>query len=194
MAGTDNLDFSALGQAPDFMSQYANAFKAGRQLVRPSFSMGGGEIAPSGAVGFDDANRVGQGAGSTLLPGPPLSRSPNPVATLEAHLAAVPNERRGEVLQEAQLRNEQLIHVLIGLKAYPQQNRLNIACHAASSSGLLDPSLIGPTDVTDSGIDYHLTQAYSIGHLIDEKLAESDVVSSINAQIHQYNHHTGRVE
>jgi hypothetical protein len=81
---------------------------------------------------------------------------------LAAQIDATPPAQRAGVIAQAQQSNEQLAHVLIGLKGYPPGERLAIARHLAQTTGLVDPNGVGAGDVTDQGIDSHLAQAMAV--------------------------------
>ncbi len=132
----------AIGPQPDAATSYAAAFQVGRSLARagsaaraaPQTSLGSG--GPNAAVGD--------------------------IAHLAAQIDAMPPAKRGAVIARAQESNEQLAHVLIGLRSYPPDQRLAIARHLAQTMGLIDPNGVGDGDVSDQGIDAHLAQAMSV--------------------------------
>jgi len=127
---------------------------------------------PDAATSFAEAFRVGRGlaqAGALPLASPPPQQGvgdPNApasgVSQLAAHIDATPPAQRPAVIAHAQQSNEQLAHVLIGLKGYPPGQRLAIAQHLAQTTGLIDPSGVTAGDVTDPGIDAHLAQAMAV--------------------------------
>jgi hypothetical protein len=76
-----------------------------------------------------------------------------------AQLQAMPPPLRSAALARAQQTNEALAHILMGLQAYPPQQRLGIAQHMAQQTGLIDPAAITAGDVSDEGIAAHLASA-----------------------------------
>jgi hypothetical protein len=127
---------------------------------------------PDAATSFAEAFRVGRSlaqAGAAPLAGPPSQQGvsdPNAAASgvsqLAAHIDATPPTQRPAIIAQAQQSNEQLAHVLIGLKGYPPGQRLAIAQHLAQTTGLIDPNGVGAGDITDQGIDAHLAQAMAV--------------------------------
>lgn len=159
MADGVNIDFSALRPVPDFATSYANAFTAGQTLGKAAATHGVDPPAvtvpraglPSGMAGGGTQGAYGN------------------VSTLEAQLDALPVQQQAAAVAAAQARNEQMAHVLLGLKGYPVVQRLRIAQHLASITGLLDPSGITQADVTDQGIDSHLATAMSIEQFLKQQ-------------------------
>jgi hypothetical protein len=127
---------------------------------------------PDATTSFAEAFRVGQGLAQAGVAPPanaPLRLGPagaNPAATDVSNLAnqidATPPAQRTAVIAHAQQTNEQLAHVLVGLKGYPPAQRLAIAQHMAQTTGLIDPGGLGPGDVSDQGINAHLAQAMAV--------------------------------
>ncbi len=132
----------ALSPQPDAATSYAEAFRVGRSLAQAGAAAGAGPPPQPGAAGSNGA------AGDT--------------SQLAAQIDATPPAQRAGVIAQAQQSNEQLAHVLIGLKGYPPGERLAIARHLAQTTGLVDPNGVGAGDVTDQGIDAHLAQAMSV--------------------------------
>lgn len=126
----------------DADSTYADAFRVGQGLAR----------AGTAPMAFDSTQQTGPGQGGAL----------GDVSHLTAQLAATSPSQRSVVIARAQQTNEQLAHVLMGLKGYPLNQRLAIAQHLAQTTGLIDPGAIGAGDVTDQGIDAHLAQAMAV--------------------------------
>ena len=136
------LTTPAIAPQPDATASYAEAFKVGRSLA----TAGAAAPAPGQIPPGDDGSNV------------PFSD----VSHLAAQIDATPPTQRGAVVAQAQQSNEQLSHVLIGLKGYPPDQRLAIARHLAQTTGLIDPNGVAPGDVTDQGIDAHLAQAMAV--------------------------------
>jgi hypothetical protein len=122
---------------------------------------------PDAATSYAEAFRVGQGLARAGV-APPVRQDPadaaaaGNVSTLAARIDATPPPQRAAVIARAQQSNEQLAHILIGLKSYPPDQRLAIAQHLARTTGLVDPNGVGAGDVTDQGIDAHLAEAMSV--------------------------------
>jgi hypothetical protein len=153
-----DIDFGALKAAPDFAGNYVNAFKVGQDLGKAS-------------------------AVENAVPPPAVSK---PISSDETRDSAAGHLPRANAPQQllatravqAQALNEQLAHVLIGLKQYPPSQRLGIARHLARMTGLIDPDSISSEDVTDTGIDAHLTEAIKLERFLSQMgLQGSDAIA-----------------
>jgi hypothetical protein len=142
MTGGMPFTAPAIPAQPDAATSYAEAFRVGRGWAQ------------AGAAPVASA-RPQQGVGAPNAPASDVSQ-------LAAHIDATPPAQRPAIIAQAQQSNEQLAHVLIGLKGYPPGQRLAIAQHLAQTTGLIDPSGVAAGDVTDQGIDAHVAQAMAV--------------------------------
>ena len=161
MADGVNVDFGAMKPGPDVVGGYVNAFKVGQDLGKVSAMRN----APSGV---DPA--AAAAAASPAEPGD--------ISSLAAQIAVPPGQERSAKIMQAQTVNEQLAHVLIGLKQYPPEQRVGIARHLALSTGLLNPATITPEDVTDRGIDAHLAQAMRVERFLSQQVVQVQSANS----------------
>lgn len=122
---------------------------------------------PDAAATYAAAFRVGQALASGAAPQTPTG--PRDVSHLAGHIDATAPHQRSAAIAQAQQRNEQLAHVLIAIKTCPPEARLEIARHLAQTSGLLDPAHVSPADVTDQGLDAHLSEAMSVEQFLKQE-------------------------
>jgi hypothetical protein len=160
---TEGMPFAtpAVAPQPDAATSYATAFRVGRSLAQ------------AGASPFTAAPPR-QGVGNSNGAGGDVSQ-------LAAQIDATAPAQRPLVIAHAQQSNEQVAHVLIGLKGYPPAQRLAIAQHLAQTTGLLDPRGIGAGDVTDAGIDAHLAQAMSVEQFLKRESLYATIPAPVAA-------------
>lgn len=229
-----NIDWNAAPPAVDMVANYINAFKTGQAMGKataiqnanapfPQDPQGGEVTAPT-----PGATSTGQGYQGPLNPQSLPTRapvqtvqsvhgisaeSPQPGATggadaLKAQLNGMPPAQHAAAVVAAQEKNEQLAHILFGLKGYPPEQRLAIAQHLAQQTGLMDPNQIGEGDVSDQGINSHLATSMSIEQMLKRQEAQQgDTVAgaqqsaATNGAVQpkgqymlQYYPHSGKVE
>ncbi len=154
---------------------------------------------PDPATSFAEAFRVGQGLARDETPPPAAPPSGQPmgagnasaedVSDLAAHIDATPPALRAAVIARAQQNNEQLAHVLIGLKGYPPDQRLAIAQHLAQTTGIMDPAAIGPSDVNDQGLDAHLAQAMAVEQFLKRETLYASIPAGASPGLHPLGGH-----
>ncbi len=197
MADGVNIDWNAAPPAVDVVGNYMNAFKAGQAMGRADAIQNANAPFPQqpqgGEVAAPTPGATSAGQGYLVTPNPQSqparapaqtvqnaqgigATSPQPGATgdvdaLKVRLDGLPPVQRAAAVAAAQDQNEQLAHILLGLKVYPPEQRLAIAQHLAQQTGLMDPNRIGEGDVSDQGINSHLATTMSIEQML--KLREA---------------------
>jgi len=140
-----NVDFGLLGKPPDFVGDYVNAFKAGRQMAQTQQQRPAPADAPA-PVAAVASPKTG----------------PDPAAAV----AAMGAPQR----QAAAAKAEALAALLSGLKGASADpgERLAMARHVAIRNPALGiaPGAITAGDVTDAGLDAHLAAIGSLHALL----------------------------
>lgn len=198
MSDSINIDFANLRPPGDLVGGFANAFKVGQDLARTSAlnnanalyakdpqagikaamavdPVYGGQLQGQYQGQQDRQSSIDQATaqGKGDLPGAINAAAgrgaTGDVATLKAQLDALPGQQKAQAIADAQQRNEQLAHILLGLKNVPAEQRLGMAQHIAKQSGLLDPSAITADDVTDQGINGHLAMTMTTEQFLKQE-------------------------
>lgn len=191
MADGVNIDFGALKPVADPTATYVNAFQVGQNLAKATAMQnatalygqdptagisamqgidpataqqwqGYQQQAADRQSAIDQATAEGQGNLQGAITAAAARGATGDVATLKDKLDQLPAAQKAAAVAQAQQNNESLAHILIGIKAYPPEQRLGIAQHMAQQTGLLDPSTITADDVSDIGINAHLASAMTM--------------------------------
>ena len=238
MADGVNIDWNAAPPPVDVVGNYLNAFKTGQSIGKATsmqnanarfarYTQDGGDEPlmgrassagpvqqqgpappysqpqPTQAPVQATHNAQANGFGAAPQPGPT-----GDVDALRARLDGVPPAQHAAAVATAQDKNEQLAHILLGLKGYPPEQRLAIAQHLAQQTGLMDPNHIGAGDVSDQGINSHLATTMSIEQMLKQQMIQRYGASAreqqlapgqephqpIDQYIPQYYPHSGKVE
>lgn len=234
MADGVNIDWNAAPPAVDVVGNYMNAFKTGQAIGKATAIQNANAPLPqhpqavevaAPTPGASSAVQGYQGALNpqsqlALAPAQPVQNvqgigatSPQPAATgdvdaLKVRLDDLPLAQRAAAVAAAEDQNEQLAHILLGLKVYPPEQRLAIARHLAQQTGLMDPNRIGEGDVSDQGINSHLATTMSIEQMLklqelqrygappgeQQTAAGHDPTQQVGQHMLQYYPHSGKVE